>query len=408
MTWSILRRVTALFALLTAAACANTGGDSPRAAEPTAEPAKGGDVAPPTMAVAKPGTQEPGASTVGGGAPKQDGLPSTEQQLAFVNLATEPGTAFGEPERDLVARLPAVPPSGSVTEAALALGLVRTVLNPPLPPAPKFEERDIGKAPASGPPKPSTALSLEQLCKERRLNLADAVANNRLLANPGFAKQLVAALDKTEAENSAAFTTNLRAVLQQQAAQWQAAAGQGAQAPTNAPAIMPLLPPTLIPAGPGGSAAAGTAAAGTAAAAPATPAPAAPLLSLADLSNGDAILATAQALADKGKYQEAIKTAAMLPDDSPLKAQAKQKSKDFSNMAVQDLRRRAAAAFQSAMPLSDPRTRSVYLNQAKTLLEEAVRDYPDATQLPTVRENLNVITRDLERLQPPGGERKGA
>ena len=76
-------------------------------------------------------------------------------------------------------------------------------------------------------------------------------------------------------------------------------------------------------------------------------------------------------------------------------------------MAVQELRKKAALAFQSAMPVNDPRIRADYLKQAKGFLEEAIKSYPDATQLPTVRDNLSVISRDLERIESDAGAKKG-
>jgi lipid II:glycine glycyltransferase (peptidoglycan interpeptide bridge formation enzyme) len=81
-----------------------------------------------------------------------------------------------------------------------------------------------------------------------------------------------------------------------------------------------------------------------------------------------------------------------------MRSTAQEKVKEFSNRGVQDLRRKAADAFQNARPVSDPKARASYLQQAKGYLEEALKDYPDATLLPTVRDNLRMITRDLEQL----------
>jgi hypothetical protein len=64
------------------------------------------------------------------------------------------------------------------------------------------------------------------------------------------------------------------------------------------------------------------------------------------------------------------------------------------------LRRKAALAFQSALPVSDSKTKSGYLKQAKSYLEDAIKNFPDATQLPTVQDNLRVISADLEKLEP--------
>jgi D-aminopeptidase len=123
----------------------------------------------------------------------------------------------------------------------------------------------------------------------------------------------------------------------------------------------------------------------------------------ADLRGGDAVLAEAQSLADRGNFQAAIKKAATVSPTSPMHANAQEKIRDFSNLAVQDLRRKAAQSFQSAMPITDVNIRAQYLEQAKQYLEQAIKEYPQATQLPTVRDNLRVISRDLDKLQAEKG-----
>jgi hypothetical protein len=70
-------------------------------------------------------------------------------------------------------------------------------------------------------------------------------------------------------------------------------------------------------------------------------------------------------------------------------------------MAVRDLRRRAAQSFSAAVQATDPGSKGSYLEKAKSLLEEALNRYPDADQLGTVRDNLTVIVRDIDRLKLP-------
>ncbi|MCX6130965.1 MAG: hypothetical protein NTX25_18145, partial [Proteobacteria bacterium] len=91
--------------------------------------------------------------------------------------------------------------------------------------------------------------------------------------------------------------------------------------------------------------------------------------------------------------------AARIENSDPFFDQAKEKIKVYSNRAVQDLRQKAAQAFQNAMPVADDRAKLAYLKQAKDLLELALKEYPTADQLDTVRENLAVITRDLSGLE---------
>ena len=121
-------------------------------------------------------------------------------------------------------------------------------------------------------------------------------------------------------------------------------------------------------------------------------------------TNGDdSTIAEAQKLADASRWQEAIKMASSVGKDHPSHPLAQERVKDYSNKAVQVLRKKAAAAFQSAIPITDAKTRAQYLRQAKTYLEDAIKNYPQASQLPTVRDNLRVISRDLDQLETEAG-----
>jgi hypothetical protein len=117
-----------------------------------------------------------------------------------------------------------------------------------------------------------------------------------------------------------------------------------------------------------------------------------------DLKRSDMILMQAQKLADKGEFKQAIEQAGRIENQDPFFEQAREKIKVYSNRAVQDLRQQAAQAFQNAMPMSDPKAREAYLVQARQLLEKAIQEYPSADQLDRVRENLTVITQNLESL----------
>lgn len=53
--------------------------------------------------------------------------------------------------------------------------------------------------------------------------------------------------------------------------------------------------------------------------------------------------------------------------------------REFSDLAVQDLRRKAAQAYQSALPMTDPKRRAEYLRQAKPA-SRCTRFFPDAAR----------------------------
>lgn len=294
--------------------------------------------------------------------------PTEAEQLAFVKKHNSPSTAFAEDDRQFVKLLAKNPAPGSVAEAALAMGLIKAALNPDAVP-PAVQEGDTQKLPPAPP-------TLEQLCKENGLNLPDALTENPLLNGFGVAKQVYAALPL--GANSPEFKTEITVALKRQASLWQEfssslnAPGEENVAAAPAPAPEDLSPPNP-----------------------------------AELAGGDAVLGEAQALADRGNYQAAIKKASSVPESSPMRPMAQEKVREFSNLAVQDLRKKAASAFQSAMPVTDVKTRAGYLKQAKNFLEEAIKNYPDATQLPTVRDNLRVISRDLEKLEAEQGATTG-
>lgn len=366
-------KILAVVAVLAVSACTTTGGrtshkdptladdQQPKAGQKDEQAA----ATPPATPEAVP-APPPETPTIGPvvQAPPQ---PSDNEQLVFVKKQTNPSTPFTEPDRQFVKQLAKAPAPGTVQEAALSIGLVRLALNPDAV-APAIQEGDAHKQ--TLPP------TLEQLCKDQGLNLPDALTENPLLNGFGVAKQVHEAL--ALGANSPEFKLEVTAALKKQASLWQEfssslnAPGDPAAAATPAPPPEDLSPPNP-----------------------------------AELAGGDAVLGEAQALADRGNYQAAIKKASSVPESSPMRPMAQEKVKEFSNLAVQDLRKKAASAFQSAMPVTDVKTRAGYLKQAKGFLEEAIKNYPDATQLPTVRDNLRVISRDLEKLEAEQGATTG-
>ena len=113
---------------------------------------------------------------------------------------------------------------------------------------------------------------------------------------------------------------------------------------------------------------------------------------------GDSLVLEADALASQGKYQQALATLTSIDHRSPLVQIAQEKRIEISNQAVQDLRKKAALAFQKAGPISDRRTREAYLQEAHNYLKQALTLYPQAENLNVVKDNLTTIARDLRKL----------
>ena len=119
-----------------------------------------------------------------------------------------------------------------------------------------------------------------------------------------------------------------------------------------------------------------------------------------DLEFADTVLMYSQKLADKGEYKKAISQIKRISAKDPAFTKASLSLKRLSNIAVLDLRQKAAQAFQSAMPIESATAQYSYLEQAKLYLEQALNDFPDAENRNTVEENLNIINKkDLNNLK---------
>jgi hypothetical protein len=334
----------------------------------------------PTAQTPPPGTPQPGGETEGQRTITEAPAPTAAEMVKFVRTQSSPNAGFGAGEHELVAALPSQPEPGSIEEAALALGLVKTVLHPLQGSVATFREDDLGGTSSGDRTVRQRAVTLEQLCKERGVDLADALTENPLLAGHGIARQALEAVRLPGTTPD--FRAEVLVALGNQVAFWKQIAqelGGGVEAQPGEAAPAPFSAPPPPPE------------AGVATDAP-PPNP-------ADLRGGDSTLGEAQTLADRGAFQAAIKRAASVDPNSPMFPMAQEKIREFSNLGVQELRRKAAQAFQSAMPLVDRQKRAEYLQQAKGYLEQAIDSYPQASQLPTVRDNLRSISKDLDKLQ---------
>ncbi len=288
----------------------------------------------------------------------KDGLP-LDSQLSFYKRVSSPESIFTESDQKyLNESLPKYPLPGSVAEAALVAGLVKSTLT-------SSSQNSIK---VSLSPEPS----LEKLCLERQINLAMSLAENPLLQRADVATQILKALSSKPVSDG--FKSEVLKSLRKQANLWSEI--NFSILATENPSVVAINPVLGVP----------------------QDSPSA-IPMIMGAKNYDTLLHEAQELADRGDYRNAIAKAHEIPDAHPLKPRSQEKVKEFSNQAVQDLRRKAALAFQSALPVSDSKTKSGYLKQAKSYLEEALKNYPEASQLPTVQDNLRVISQDLEKIE---------
>lgn len=325
-----------------------------------------------------PDAATPATAEVPGTAPA-----TTDLTRTFNRLNDQTMQLMDEDIRAATALHPAA--KGSMEEAVLILAQLR-LLKIQTEQSSKFQSRDLyeqgeGNAQAANPAASNPNLpSMEKQFRDLDIDLVTSFNQNTHLKNLPTLALVKTLMEQTS--NSASFNSGMQAFIDQEAQKW--AALQKTAKPEEQPAPEVATPAPVE----------------TAATSPAAPealpgTPAEVQTGPADLKRSDAILMQSQRLADKGEFKQAIDYVARIDNRDPFFDQAREKIKIYSNRAVQDLRQKAAQAFQNAMPVADNRAKAAYLKQAKELLEQALKDYPVADQLDTVRDNLAVITRDL-------------
>ncbi len=110
------------------------------------------------------------------------------------------------------------------------------------------------------------------------------------------------------------------------------------------------------------------------------------------------ILRIAQDLADQGQYLQALNHMRLIKETSPEYAQARSKAIYFMNLGVQELRAKAAGAFESAVNNENVQVKKSYLIKAREYLYAAKNDFPEAEEITSVDDNLSAIERELTKL----------
>jgi hypothetical protein len=124
-------------------------------------------------------------------------------------------------------------------------------------------------------------------------------------------------------------------------------------------------------------------------------------LSPADINRADSILTESQLLADQKLYQAAIKRINEIQSTNPLYGEAQSRLRLLSNNAVQELRQRAALAYQKSVSVGDSVAKETYLQEARKHLQEALNQFPNADQLSVVKQNLDTIDREIDNIKLP-------
>ncbi len=328
--------------------------------------------------------------------------PVPDSQIAdFASRHALSVARLSETDEQLLRRIPNQPQPGSIQEAAMVLGIVKA-LNPVNTDAKTFKESELNgdlvqKLNLNAPTETAANAGggLEKAALTRGLDVPGAIDVNPFLQSASVVRMVALAADK--GGNSEAFTKRLRAALAKQVNEWRDLSDRYGRDL----AVVPMPPtPNLVPTStltpndsmaPTGDAARAIIE-GTG--------------DVSDLHSSDLVINEAVRQSDEGQFDKAIETLKRVQKDSPLYKVSQDKTQEFANTAVRDMRRKAAQAFSTANQANDPGTKGSYLDKAKTILEDALKKYPDADQLGTVRENLTVINRDLDRLRSSPPQRK--
>ena len=307
------------------------------------------------------------------------------QLVDFINKFNQENAIFAPEDEEFLESLAADPQHLSLEETALGLGLVHKWLDIVKRRGPSIEESELpeeGLSGASGRLNKANSpaewpQSLEELLREKQVDFPRALAANAYLKSFHFQQMVLEAI-KSGTGQSDNFIVGVKKALKENARVWgqlqkeldgqnkaEVAAGQegeddaGSQEDEIAPAL-PFGGNTFV--------------------------------------SDEDLLKEAQTLVDQGEHYRAVERLRSMSEGSVFYATSIEKIKEISNEAVQDLRREAAKVFASARPIADRKTRIDLLSEAKGFLEQAIELYPTADQIPTVRENLEVINKSLEVL----------
>lgn len=307
------------------------------------------------------------------------------QIVDFINKFNSEQVEMTPEDEAFLETIPQNPGHLSLEETALGLGIVHKWLAIVNRRGPEIDERELSDGDESLSSNSSTTpqgaedwpRSLEDLVVEKNFDFTKALSANAYLKSFHF-QQLVLAALKSGTGQSDAFVAGVKKALKENAQVWsklQKELEEGGSYERSDidgdDAGMELQEEKVAPALPfGGN----------------------------TFVSDEDLLKDAQALLDQGEHLKAVERLRSMSQESVFYATSLEKIKEISNVAVQDLRRKAARAFQSAKPIADRRTRAAYLSEAKEFLQQAIDLYPTADQIQTVRENLEVIDKSLEVL----------
>jgi hypothetical protein len=317
-----------------------------------------------------------------------------EYNLFFARMAI-PENEYTERDRVTFGGFPSAPSGGTIHEAALVVGLLREVLTPvgglTALQAKETNAASTATINSSNPnaviatPEPQTDQRrvLESRAREKGLDIVSAMASNPYLKTEGI---FAMAWDASRIEgNSQVFVQNLATVIKTETRLWLDLAKRMGIEPISTSQSVNDVATTK----PGIET-------------PSLPTPASESLAVpaSEADNAEATKFMGKALewAQKENYEKAILEARKVAEGTDQFLSAQESIRAWANKAVQELRRQAANQFRSGTSTNDAAAKKSYLTKAKNNLEEAINKFPEASTLDTVKENLDIITKELERI----------
>ena len=360
----------------------------------------------PAKSIGSAGTTKP-VVKLGAKKPVKSFSAEAEYSTFYTRMAI-PENEYTDKDRQMLTTLPSSPSGGTMHEAALVVGLIRDTLAP-LARGPKtFKEVDT--TPNAGvnttspnavvigdQPQVDRSRVLETRSRERGVDIISALASNPHLKTLGIYSM---AWDASRLEgNSQIFGQNLLTVIKTEVLLW----GDLARRLGLETQAVAAVPPTQTEPT---TASDGLADGVSPSASPSvSPSATLPVESLAvpqlPVDNVEAAktLSKAQDLALKENFEKAVIEARKISQGAENYTLAQENIKTWANKSVQDMRRQAANQYRLSSATNDTGGKKAYLNKAKTYLQDALTKYPEASTLDTVKENLEIIEKELEHLK---------
>jgi hypothetical protein len=115
-------------------------------------------------------------------------------------------------------------------------------------------------------------------------------------------------------------------------------------------------------------------------------------------TEAEKLLTKAQEFATREDFDRAIAEAKKVPEGTQSFVGAQNNIKNWADKAVQALRKQAAQQFRSSSAAGDAMGKKTYLTKARSYLQDALAKYPEASSLDTIKENIEIIDKELGRL----------